>query len=457
MEPKLIDPILVDQYLLIYSGNSLSQEAKRIKKKFRKNWRGTELTTVGTENFIENGHLLLGEHIRQLKRLGKFNKCQSIGVIVDCNKTIDNITLVPPPPLEWDILCLQSDIHKYNFEDANNSIYWCKSHVNSTYNFVINAASVKAVEACIGESKNWNEFTDKLNTQIKLFSMARHLGMSENISQPQTLLDVKLNNVTANFETVVAEFDKMYNSNTLNEEQRWNVLPKISLVSVLHDTNKFFHLLYTFLKLDYPREKLELIIVDDCDGEKRLKNVLPNDSRIKIVNITKKSGDKGVGFTLGYKLNMGVKYASHHIIYHFLEGNVYLTNHFTRLVKYFIMSPNNTPALFSLDTAIESGTENETGVIRKLPDLGNAMYVKNYWKVNTFDDTVNDTNVLMYKFLTNRLRSAEYLPFLYFSFKCSDKSNFQASETDNKLPFKLSKLIPNELVESYRMSKANEE
>ena len=47
-----------------------------------------------------------------------------------------------------------------------------------------------------------------------------------------------------------------------------SILPKVSIVSIIHDWSEFFPLIqYHWDALDYPKENLEWIIVDDskCD------------------------------------------------------------------------------------------------------------------------------------------------------------------------------------------------
>ena len=49
------------------------------------------------------------------------------------------------------------------------------------------------------------------------------------------------------------------------------MLPSISIICIISDIPKFIHLLHTFLKLDYPIDKLELIVIDHLNIEKKIK------------------------------------------------------------------------------------------------------------------------------------------------------------------------------------------
>jgi cellulose synthase/poly-beta-1,6-N-acetylglucosamine synthase-like glycosyltransferase len=67
------------------------------------------------------------------------------------------------------------------------------------------------------------------------------------------------------------------------------LLPSISLVYPVTNQEKIANMIYSFMKMDYPRDKLELVILDGMESDKYFKGVIPEDKRIKIVKMTNKN------------------------------------------------------------------------------------------------------------------------------------------------------------------------
>ena len=150
--------------------------------------------------------------------------------------------------------------------------------------------------------------------------------------------------------------------------------------------------------------------MDDMESDKHVKSMLPEDSRIKIINVSKRDANKDlVKYPFGQKLNLGVKYAKYNLICHFFDTHLYATKSFRDVVKCYIMS--NKDAIISGD----SGFANSMSV--NVPDLGNMMYNKLFWKAKPFLEAESDSNTLMYTFTYFRESCIAYTPFIYHSFK----------------------------------------
>jgi hypothetical protein len=233
-----------------------------------------------------------------------------------------------------------------------------------------------------------------------------------------------------------------------------NLLPCVTLICILTDLNKFIHTLYTFLKLNYPKDKLELIIVDDLNLEKKLKQILPNDARFRYINVNKKPkhDNKGkdtndsIKFPLGYKLNIGVKYAKHNLIGHFFDTNLYIPENFKNIVKSFVISGKD--ALLSNESGyyIESSKESHVSMAS---DLANMLYIKDFWNFYKFENQESDKYVILHKFITFRTDVILYIPFLYYSF-CFNKSSESKLKTQI-LNLDLINLLQKPIQESYKL------
>jgi hypothetical protein len=456
---KLLNSTYINNYLFLY--NKSSKNAKRIRRKLLKK-NVYKLFTVNTyNNFEDDSVTLLGKYIESM-----FQKNEHIGFISDNNVLLANIQLLPPLPLEWDILCLDSLVDNYVFNDEQNNIYWCRSQISNTNNLIINRNKIHKVYSILKTVKTWSGFIDALNDNMSIYTITQntlsepvnHFVEAPNITKNMTKSEQEqsLKNTEYKCAAVLQKF-KFFVTKELSEDLSEQKLPNISLLTILSDTNKFFNVLYTFLKLDYPREKLELVIVDDQDMEKKIKGLLPDDKRIKIVNLTRKKKDEDSGVSLvplGYKLNMGVKYSTHDVIFHFFDTSFLISTNFKSIVNTFMASQKN--ALMSCDTGFYDISEKKSYNL-KVPNLTTCMYTKNFWKTNSFHDYQNSPIVLVYKFIKNRIPAITFVPFVKLSFNvelnsnCSNKQNCLVT----KLPFTLMSLIEDNYKESFDIAFQN--
>ena len=192
------------------------------------------------------------------------------------------------------------------------------------------------------------------------------------------------------------------------------------------DKKKFINALHTFLTFDYPGDKLEFVIVIASKDSKALDNQLPNDNRIRIVNVnnndtndTNDTNKGGINIPLGYKLNMGVKYAKNNLIGHLFEENIYFCKNLKDIVKCFIMSGKEN--LMTVDSGI-CDYENSVSYKYNIPDLANMLYTKDYWRYMHFEMDKDDKAVLLYKFTYFRQAINGYIPFVYWSFVLKNKN-----------------------------------
>jgi hypothetical protein len=436
------------------------------------------------KQFNENSIILLREYLLNIKKkiqLTSHNIKNAIGIITYDNVFHMDITKVPLPPKEWDILFLEYDVENFDYTSEYNNIYWCKSNVLDSRHFIVNINSLDKVLESLKDIKTWSEIMKRFQSKsFKTFSIIKHMfseRLDKYVKFPYDKYNCK-NTSEDDKKQIMYEYSKMtfdklklYNDNKISDmdytnnvnyinkfdtrtsrfsdEEMYNIYPKISLICIITDKSKFFHLLHTFLRLDYPRDKLELVIVDDFDADKVLKKILPNDSRIKFINISKKdkNGDY-VKYPIGYKLNIGVQYASNELLCHFFDNNVYANDTFKNLIKCYLISGKD--ILLSKDYAIYTNKDDKY-ISQKcnVPDIANMIYRKSYWNVFGFENTSSDSNVLVYKFTHFRNTYSCYIPFLNFSFKLNDSTNIIYAELKN-LPFKLINLLDENMKKSFR-------
>lgn len=358
---------------------------------------------------------LLKEFLLKMKKdnnhqLNKVNK--GIGVLFENNVIEYDITILPPIPNNYDILCLESNILEYDYTFCEN-IYWNKTKIKNSGNFVINFNSIGKIIDILFNVQTLDEFFNKIN-ELELYSINQYQLSKRN--------------------TLELEFKNAYEiSKSKIDIIKDDSLPKVSLICPFTSIELFFHTLITFLKLDYPKEKLELIIIDDTNSEKKMN--LPEDKRIRLINLNKKSEDECI--SIGYKLNLGIKYSSNDIIFHLFDSNNYIISNFKRNIINFLYNQK--------DVLLSNNTGEYPHKISHIPDLANFIYLKKFWNVYSFEDTENNQIDLINKFLSHRTNCVRTLDFSKMSFKI--KNNEMNDNLNEEI--KMEELVDDTLKKSF--------
>lgn len=424
----------VTKYLVTYDKNSdnFKQLNKTLKKKYKFYKSNIELLNY-KQSFNDDIFRMLITFLKQMLKENSNSNKKCYGILTDNNTIVADITLLPDTPNEWDILFLQYDLKEYDFLKKNNNIYWTSGKINDSKHFIINHDSILKVIDIIKECKNWNDFIQNINYKLNCFVLNNSF-LSKSINKSEELNDKKLINDKIYFDNFTQIF------NNLSEEEKYHLLPNISLISVVTNNNSFFHTIYTFLKLYYPRNKLELVIVVDDSIKFNDKN-LPKDERIKVINASNKN-NKDSQIPLGYKINAGVKYSKHSLICHLFDTNCYNTNYLYNLVRSLIVSKSD--CIVSYDSGIYDIKTNKS-YFSQNSDLNNMIYRKEFWKSWNFNVFISDKDKLLNEFIYFRQECVRYVPFINYSFNLinDDKNN------KSELQFSLRNLVDIKLEDSF--------
>jgi hypothetical protein len=426
------------QYIYLHTDNS--DVFKKTKKKLSKTGAYKLFRAAKYNNAVQKTrdvHVLRTTLVNLSHAETRTAPLKDIGVLTDTNMLIDDIyhlMTLHDLPKDWDILCMDSQVASYDFLCEDNTVMWTRSVVTGTGHFVINKNSLGKVIPLLSNAADWTEFVKRFGSgSLRIFTR-NGTPVSSPIGETLETTTAQLQKKSEGLLSFNQLMDKPFDENF-----EW---PTVSLVSVLTDIDKIFHTVYSFLKIDYPKNKLELIIVDDTDSEKRLKRFIPEDPRIKVVKIPKSENS---GHHLGYLLNAGVKYAAHDYIYHFLDTNHYFITYFRALVKIIMQSGKD--IVLSKDHA---GTDSQlSSYISITPSVCNMIYKRDYWKTRVFQyETLVSETSLIYNFIRGRWETAGWLPSLYFSFLPKEIDNHG---TLHSLPFDLNKMVEAETKQSFDM------
>ncbi|NDD83197.1 hypothetical protein EBZ38_02815 [bacterium] len=341
---------------------------------------------------------------------------QAVGIITDQVALKGSVGFPRPSIFEFDALCLEGTVSRYDYKCEDSR--YIKCDIIDSFHFVLNGENVQKYAGLAKRSKTLTEFLKGLqNVYIikELYSSKR----------------LNVHSVNANV-LDVTELVKRYNNvtNGLEGELRYIMLPKVSCVCVSTNTHRTLHIVYSFLKLDYPSDHLELVILAPYGNDKELRKVIPEDEKIKILAVDKSDT------SLYTYLNVISLYTSFDLICHMLDTNVYFVDRFRDFVKCYIASNKECVVCQPVGVLYNMKSYH----IQDNIDIGGLLYTKRFWKCRLFDsDDPAD-------FIWGRVELVGIIPFVYHTFVyevdyTNTKTKTKTSKTLVPLKFKLDDIL----------------
>lgn len=256
---------------------------------------------------------------------------------------------------------------------------------------------------------------------------------SENKSENTNIINIE-NNLVENKET-------QQNQQQTNKE---NILPKISLITPTYNKHAFIKLaIENFYNIDYPKDLIEWIIVDDSDKPINLPDKAKEDERIKYYYFTKediknlyskfviefhknrkkfnnmsqyerkknKLKKDTLKFTqpfkhipIGMKRNICCQYTTGKYIFHFDDDDLYYPQNINQRLKH--LTENNAVGCvnlggFHITKMISIGIKSPSNLPHhKCTSCATLGYSKKFWQNKKFNN--QDTNNESEYFLKNR-------------------------------------------------------
>ncbi len=180
--------------------------------------------------------------------------------------------------------------------------------INEKNGFLINCSKKKKLKDNLGnryliDIEHFNETIEKIidlpDPTLKIYGQeARKSFLELNESYLYNLRDI--------FNEI---FKKISDINIIKPlELSVNDLPSISIVTLVYNRKRFFKLsLLNYFSINYPRDKLEWIIIDDSKLEERVNDLIPNKPDIHYYSFDDH-------LNIGNKRNIGVEKSSHEYI-----------------------------------------------------------------------------------------------------------------------------------------------
>jgi hypothetical protein len=362
-------------------------------------------------------------HIRCIQEAKK-NKCPAVLILEDDVKFLTPKLMIPPPPVNWDMLFLGGNIQSViQDDDTDNSKTWKRGSCLMCHAYVVKDTAYDTILA-----QGWKMLKDHpkdatLNID-EWFCREIHSQLRVYIATPELAIqndgysDVKKKDViyrqqlTAGLEgpdgcvaparLSMPEYEEITNEQgekfmklklpSIDDTD----LPSVALITCVHNQADLFQFIqWTYYNIDYPRDKLTWVIVDDSAHLDKVAPLIDGqDASIKYVSC--KMGSDSEFLSIARKFNIAMSYvgtATKYILNYSLESYYNPLNVKARVrlmmaypeygcfgcTRYGVYDISN---LKSWEQVSADGRGNPT--ILFAPSIS---FTKDFWLARSFDET----------------------------------------------------------------------
>jgi hypothetical protein len=343
---------------------------------------------------------------------------------------IDETTL----PEDWEILYLGGNVQVLLEEDRATLRHkkWIKMCCHCCQSYIINSS---VYDEIISGLENFDKEVDVYFNDIFNRKGTSYISNPKMTSQIPSYSDIEKSMKCYDlqgWEDIVEKECIQDAPNNYNKETKDFILklkevddkdlPYVSILTPTKNRRKFFQMaVHSFLNFDYPKEKLEWIIVDDSDDGTTLRGVLPRDKRIKYIR--KKTKRK---IPVGEKRNMCMKYASHNILVNMDDDDYYVPYSIKSRVKVLLSYPdiNIVGCGFVCCYDLEHKAFYHVGSNHGLAEAS-MCFRRKFWEERPFDKIVMGEGN---RFLKHRKDQAMAIPYNFIMFVMNHMRNVTSSE-----------------------------
>ena len=344
--------------------------------------------------------------------------CKFVGI-----PEIDETTL----PEDWEMLYLGGSMQKILDKDIKNikKKRWIQMSCHTTHSYILHS---KAYDEII---MNLEDFTEPVDVYYE--ETFHRKGTSFMIYPQMTIQKEGYSDIekeVKRYELQILEdlIEIEDAPNNYNEETKdftlklKNIsdddLPYVSILTPTKNRRNFFKMaVHCFQNFDYPRHKLEWIIVDDSDDGTTLRGILPKDKRIKYVR--KKTKRK---IPVSEKRNMCMKYASHDILVNMDDDDFYMPHSIKARVKLLLTYPHinmvGCGIVCCYDTQIKRFYL--AGSKRTLAEA-TMCFTRDFWKKHPFNEGLKLGEGIL--FIRDRKEECMRIPYNFVLFVMNHKKN----------------------------------
>lgn len=316
------------------------KERKDRRKKIKKHMKNRKMSFKfysAIKNTQNPAKGCLQSHLNIIKQAKKQNLGAVMIIEDDC--FFIKKPVLELPPNDWDMLYLGGNLEQVI--EKNDDDKWYKMRCWTTHSYIIKKSLYDIV---IKGLENYDFEVDKFYCEEIHSKYNCYMCDPPVTKQLAGYSDIVKRDVNYKYTTTPEdllpfqepEFTQVDDILTLKLQKYLDIeLPLVSIITPTRNRKVFFELaINNFLTQDYPKDKLEWIIIDD--GEESISDILPkNDDRIKHIKIIpeKNKKNKNKIITISKKRNIGFEHSKGQIILHMDDDDYYLPSSVSTRVK----------------------------------------------------------------------------------------------------------------------------
>lgn len=339
-----------------------------------------------------------------------------IMIVEDDIKFKYRLSQLPEPPQDWDMLYLGATIKQLSrYNDQWSKVIECWS----THAYIIRQSLYEKV---VNDLQNYPHEIDRyyvehiqpnFNCYILTELMTEQLVSYSDIENKK----VDYSGMSINSKPYDMVNHTIENNNFVMKLDQDIILPCISIITITRNRRKFMPLLiYNFNNMDYPKDLVEWIIIDD--GTEPIKDLLPKERNIKYVHL-----ESDTPLTVGYKRNYALKhYTQGEYIVHMDDDDIYFSHSISSRIKALISNKRECIGITSLPCMdIVNKLGFMVGTEYSVLSEASMCYSKAFWDTRNYNESVKTGEAVL--FLKDRHSEIVQMPYIFVMIALSHTSN----------------------------------
>jgi hypothetical protein len=371
----------------------------------------------------------LESHLNVIREALK-NKVKYLMILEDDCKFIGGFASLSEPPSNWDMIYLGGTVHRI----MNKLKNYCRVQTWTTHAYILNLTNEKLIE-CISNAEKYDGEIDRYYLEIVHPNFNAYMVDPMIAIQKDGFSDIEGCEVSYNFMQQTLKGLRLP-EHDIDEEGNYilklpnisnNDLPYVSIITPTYKRRKLFDMaIRNFQNFNYPKNKLEWIIVDDSPEndliDETVKDMLPRDRRIKYIY----TNNNNEPMTISMKRNICVSHSSYPYIVHMDDDDYYPPESILARIKILLKyEKEGIECVGSTLIGTYNIIYNESSMSTDGPiSLSEATmaYTKKFWEEKPFDEfcLLGEHK----SFTENRLFKIMDIPYSFIIIAINHKSNF---------------------------------
>lgn len=334
-----------------------------------------------------------------------------------------NLHNLPVFPEHWKMLYLGGTITS-NIPNTNEN-WVCIKDCWTTCGYILHSDLYDKV---ISDLENYQNEVDRYYVEEIQYQYPCYLVNPVMIKQRNDYSDIEKRNVNYDTDNILRNpyqqvsheiKDNQYilKSDDIEDKD----LPNVSIITPTRNRKNLFVLaLNNFYNISYPMKKLEWIIIDDSCKEQKVKDMLPDDERIKYINLQTIDDEP---LPISKKRNIGVENSTNNIIIHMDDDDFYYPDHVLSRVK-ALLSNKEIQCVGSTQLGCYNVLNQQSFKIGDESSVlaeASMCYYKKFWLERSFFERVKMGEAI--HFLKGREKYVAQIPFTYIMIALTHDTN----------------------------------